>query len=377
MIVRHFGYVPDSLLEHVFEQRPAEFDSFSTDIGAKLGGTLYVPGTKPDLGQSLIRLGAKGTVALVVCWEDSIPTTDLELARTNLLQALRVVQTARSASLPLMFCRPRAPTDLEVISDCDPSGLLSGVVLPKFDPRHAESWFHAVRAAGRNWTVMPILESAAMADPSVRVQWLADSQAALRRSPTPVAAVRLGGVDLLGCLGIRRARHLTAYDYGPLRDAISDTLGVFGCANPGLPISAPVWEHLPTATWASGPLRAATTVGHGLLARELRLDQAHGLCGKTAVHPGQVTLINAHHTVSHEDYEDAVAVLQGGGAARSVYGTRMNESQPHRLWAERTVRRAADFGVRRREVSVAELVRRLALQPTSSRDRQHSEAPRG
>ena len=46
----------------------------------------------------------------------------------------------------------------------------------------------------------------------------------------------------------------------------------------------------------------------------------------------------------------------GGGVKASSYGNKMNESKPHRTWAERTQLRARAFGVARPGVSFVELL---------------------
>ena len=84
------------------------------------------------------------------------------------------------------------------------------------------------------------------------------------------------------------------------------------------------------------------------LIREVTLDRANGLIGKTVIHPSHVAAVNALSVVSHEEYLDAIDILGtagGGGVASSAYGNKMNESKPHTAWARRTVLRARVFGV--------------------------------
>ncbi|MGV1004805.1 MAG: HpcH/HpaI aldolase/citrate lyase family protein [Candidatus Nanopelagicales bacterium] len=85
--------------------------------------------------------------------------------------------------------------------------------------------------------------------------------------------------------------------------------------------------------------------GLDVLTEELALDRAHGLVGKTAIHPSQVALINSWQAVSHEEYVDALAVLANEGASASDYSNKMNESGPHRSWARQVTHRAAVAGV--------------------------------
>jgi citrate lyase beta subunit len=86
------------------------------------------------------------------------------------------------------------------------------------------------------------------------------------------------------------------------------------------------------------------------LIREVLLDRANGMTGKSVIHPDQAAIVNALQVVTDEEYRDAqqIAATGGsGGAAASEYRNKMNESRPHTVWAHRTLRRAAAFGVTR------------------------------
>ena len=95
------------------------------------------------------------------------------------------------------------------------------------------------------------------------------------------------------------------------------------------------------------------------LIREVQLDQANGLEGKTAIHPSHVAVVNALSVVSYEEYRDATDVLARRpgqrGAARPGTGNKMNEIRPHTAWARRTLLRSRVFGV-----AAEHLVRRPA-----------------
>ncbi|WP_175087908.1 HpcH/HpaI aldolase/citrate lyase family protein, partial [Candidatus Frankia nodulisporulans] len=90
------------------------------------------------------------------------------------------------------------------------------------------------------------------------------------------------------------------------------------------------------------------------LIREVVLDRANGLCGKTVIHPSHIPAVHALQVVSQEEYADAETILTGnaqtgnaGGVRRSAYANKMNELGPHRAWAEAVLRRARAFGVLR------------------------------
>lgn len=65
------------------------------------------------------------------------------------------------------------------------------------------------------------------------------------------------------------------------------------------------------------------------------------------IHPDHVAPVHSLLVVTHEEYDDAQAVLDstGGGASSSSYRNKMNEAGPHREWARAVLRRAEAFGV--------------------------------
>jgi citrate lyase beta subunit len=99
----------------------------------------------------------------------------------------------------------------------------------------------------------------------------------------------------------------------------------------------------------------------GLL-RELSLDRANGMFGKTVIHPNHVAAVHALAVVTHEEYQDATDVIasEAGGVRASEYGNKMNEPRPHRIWAEQVLRRARVFGVANPGVTFVDLLTVLA-----------------
>ena len=96
------------------------------------------------------------------------------------------------------------------------------------------------------------------------------------------------------------------------------------------------------------------------LIREVVLDRANGLVGKTVIHPSHVPVVHALSVVTHEEHVDAVAILgaaeAGGGAVGSDFGNKMNEANPHRAWAEKVLRNASAFGVAAEDTSFVDLL---------------------
>ena len=100
------------------------------------------------------------------------------------------------------------------------------------------------------------------------------------------------------------------------------------------------------------------------LLREVLLDRANGLHGKTVIHPTHVTIVNALHAVSREEHDDALTVLMArgrGGALASSSHNKMNEVGPHELWAAQLLARARAYGVLASPDAVLELLHRGRL----------------
>ena len=173
--------------------------------------------------------------------------------------------------------------------------------------------------------------------------------------------------------GLRRSRDLTVYNVKVVANIIGDVVNIFGRPADGWVISGPVWEHFvntervlrpqlrstPFEARNEGALRQRILMENldGLI-REIELDQANGLLGKTVIHPSHVPVVHSLSVVSHEEYLDALDIAgdAGGGAKASSYGNKMNEAKPHRAWAERTLLRARAFGVANPGVSFVELL---------------------
>jgi citrate lyase beta subunit len=137
-----------------------------------------------------------------------------------------------------------------------------------------------------------------------------------------ILALRIGGNDLLALLGIRRPRDRTLYRT-PLGLTIANLVTVF--KPHGFELTAPVFEHLDCPE---------------ILEEELGEDLAHGLCGKTAIHPDQLPLIDSRFRVSPSDLEAAQRILDEDRAVFK-FGGSMCELATHSAWAEHIVGRAA------------------------------------
>lgn len=380
--MRHFGHISPTAREGLFFREPCVFDADSSSrmLSVALGATLYSPATRPRLADDVIKQAGQGVVSMVLCLEDSIDDSEVVGAEANLVRQFADLGT-RDAELPLLFVRVREP---EQISDLvrrlgSSVRLLSGFVLPKFTEERGELFLEALTAAeedsGHRLFAMPVLESPELLHLETRGETLRGIARTVDKHRERILALRLGVTDFCSAYGLRRAPDMTAYDVQIVGAVIGDVVNVLGRADgTGFTITGPVWEYFRLQERMFKPqLRRSPFMGqaeelrtalieHDLdgLLREIDLDRANGLLGKTCIHPSHVLPVHALSVVSHEEYSDAQDILRpergGGGVLRSAYTNKMNEVKPHRAWAERTLQRAEVFGVAREDVGFVELL---------------------
>jgi citrate lyase beta subunit len=380
--MRHFGHISPAVREGLFFREPREFSAGSSSqmLSAALGATLYSPATRPRLADDVIKQAGRGVVSMVLCLEDSIDDAEVVGAEANLVRQFAGLE-ARVTDVPLLFIRVREP---EQISDLvrrlgSSVRLLSGFVLPKFTEERGELFLEALTEAeadsGHRLFAMPVLESPELLHLETRVETLRGIARAVDKYRERILALRLGVTDFCSAYGLRRSPDMTAYDVQIVGAVIGDVVNVLGRADgTGFTITGPVWEYFRLQERMFKPqLRRSpfmgqaeelrtTLIEHDLdgLLREIELDRANGLLGKTCIHPSHVLPVHALSVVSHEEYSDAQDILRpergGGGVLRSAYTNKMNEVKPHRAWAERTLQRAEVFGVAREDVGFVELL---------------------
>jgi len=386
--MRHFSQLDAETRERLFLREPTEFDRSSDPsvLSTALGATLYSPATRPRLYDDIRKQAAHGVVSMVLCLEDAIDDSEVDAAEANLVRQLPLLldRVEAGEQLPLLFVRVRRPE--QIISLADRLGpalaVLSGFVMPKFTEQSGLPFLEAldqVRAAtGRRLFAMPVLESPELAHLETRRETLAGISLVLEKHREQVLAVRLGVTDLSSAYGLRRPPDLTAYDVQLVASVIGDVVNVLGRADgTGYTVTGPVWEYFPVQERKFKPQLRSTPfagteppteevrrklIAHDLdgLIREIELDRANGLLGKTCIHPSHVPVVNALSVVTHEEFCDAADILHqdrsGGGVLRSAYTNKMNEVKPHRAWAQRVMLRASVFGVAREGVTFAELL---------------------
>lgn len=399
--MRHFGHISPTVREGLFFREPCTFtaDSPARMLSVALGATLYSPATRPSLADDVLKQAARGVVSMVMCLEDSIDDAEVTDAEANLIRQFAALAARGSdpepalpgqadagstpgADIPLLFIRVREPAQItDLVRRLGESvRMLSGFVLPKFTEergrRFLEALAEAETACGRRLFAMPVLESPELLHLETRGEILQGIARSVDKYRDRVLALRLGVTDFCSAYGLRRTPDMTAYDVHIIGSVIADVVNVLGRADgTGFTITGPVWEYFrrqermfkpqlrrsPFLEGRAEELRTAL-IEHDLdgLLREIELDRANGLLGKTCIHPSHVAPVHALSVVSHEEFTDAQDILSpergGGGVLRSAYTNKMNEVKPHRAWAERTLQRAEVFGVAREDVGFVDLL---------------------
>ncbi|WP_205843651.1 HpcH/HpaI aldolase/citrate lyase family protein [Nakamurella deserti] len=367
--MRHFDQLPPDVRAQLFAREPEEF-GLDTDIpllSRALGATLYVPGTRPDLSAAVRKAIAGGVRSMVIDLEDAVEDGRVGDALRQARESL--AELSSTGVDALIFVRVRSADHIVDITSSGTAAELSalaGFVLPKFSPgtggKHLEAVRESGRLLGRRILGMPVIETPEVIFRESRIESLTQIRAILREYREEVLAVRFGATDLCGLYGIRRDRDLSIYDVRVVADLISDAvnqLGREGAEN--FTISGPVWEYFSNHERMFRPqLRATpfvesdeTQLRHRLitkdfddLIREVVLDRANGLHGKTVIHPSHAAPVHALSVVSSEEFSDASDILASGtGVRASEYRDKMNEARPHRFWAEQIMLRARAFGV--------------------------------
>ncbi len=383
--MRHFDQLAEATRQALFHCQPEPFDRDSERavLAHALGATLYVPATRPDLAGTVRRRAAAGARSMVIDLEDAIadPTVDAAVGSTGRVLA----QLGDEPPDSLLFVRVRSAAHIRELALALGSGqrIVSGFVLPKFSTKTGEEYLQAVgeidaRSAHPVYA-MPVLETREVLYRETREAELIGIRELLHRYRPSVLSVRIGATDLCGLFGIRRDRDLSIYDVGVAADLITQVVNQLGRTDgTGFAVTGPVWEYFanherilrpqlrqtPFADRHADDLRSALMSRDldGLM-REIILDRANGLTGKSVIHPSHIPPVHALSVVPHEEYEDARDIIEpesaDGGVRASGYRNKMNEMRPHRAWAERTLLRARVFGAARPGISHIDILTAL------------------
>jgi citrate lyase beta subunit len=293
-----------------------------------LGASMYVPTTREVRNLVEIASGEKYPElrSVIFCTEDAVREDELNAAMENLKQALRKFPEGGDQR-PMRFIRVRSPHVLGRCLGFKGIEKVDGFVLPKVTARTLPSYLGELADASR-FSLMPTLETCEVFDPKKRAG-LRDILMEEKVKPR-ILCLRIGGNDLLHCLSLRRPKDRTIYDT-PIGKLIGDLAREFIPAGFGL--TAPVFE-------------LTCESFRPLLEEEIRQDLAHGLFGKTAIHPNQIPVIEAMYRVDEQDLEEARHIVKDDAPAVFKMGGRMCEPTTHSRWARRMIAQAEIYGTR-------------------------------
>lgn len=362
--ITHFAsFSPET--KALFHLLPETIGADDPILPIALGGFLYTPSIKDNLLGSLRKSKSADIAAISICLEDATPHERLEEGEDNLINALtRIHEEGLEEDVPLLFVRVRTPQHLR--SFCEKAGVealrvLTGFVFPKFTLSKADAYMvHLDRISaevGKTMRFMPVLESPSLIHEESALGQLIGMKDILFSRPSSYLMSRMGATDLSSVYGVRRNREQTIYDLPLINNALMRIVNVLGRGD-GHYVSGAVFEHFESQRLFVPTLRrslfqkpkARTNLihtGDETFIREVTLDKANGITGKTVIHPRHARMWNILNVVTYEDYCDATDVLRAAdsGVIKSSYGNKMNEISPHTRWAQKIADTARVFGV--------------------------------
>jgi len=291
-----------------------------------MGASLYVPANHKNLLAIANGELLPNARSLIFCTEDAVSEEALGYALFNLQLTLENMHPSCRTD---RFVRVRNTDVLKRVLAMHGSEKLTGFVIPKASAENFHDYFDMLRDTKH--LLMPTLETAEVfCDDAMR-----DLRSILLAPEVKprILALRIGGNDLLALLGLRRPRSVSIYQT-PLGSVIAKLVIIF--KPHGFELTAPVFEYLDLPE---------------LLDQEVIQDLAHGLVGKTAIHPDQIEEIECHYRVSNSDMESASAILNVNSPAVFKMHNAMCEIATHKAWAIRTLERSELFGQHSHEAS--------------------------
>ncbi|MEH7251121.1 HpcH/HpaI aldolase/citrate lyase family protein [Neobacillus niacini] len=378
--MKFFTYFYENELETMFFQKPKSFNKYSGRelLSYGLGATLYMPATRPNIHQELLSKKHEGLTSLVIDLEDAVGDIELEKAEVLLVHELLKLYGEFNKNfltiddLPLMFIRIRNLEQLKRIKEQlgDAIQLLTGVVLPKFSSDSGEALLTEVvniHTEHNPFYAMPILETDKIIHKETRMTELTEIKQLLDQYKDNILNVRIGATDFCGVYGIRRSVDTTVYEIAVLRDCIADIINVFQRSESPYVISGPVWEYFSSKPRMLKPQLRQTPFrerygDEGLkwraelidqnldgLIREVLMDIANGLTGKTIIHPTHIKAVQALNVVTYEEYIDACTIVESenseNGVKKSNFSNKMNEIKTHLFWAKKIILKSQLYGV--------------------------------
>lgn len=354
-----------------FISQPIDFDKYTDRelLQYCLGATMYTPATR-DIYNLIINKKRIELTSLVMCFEDAIQEDQVSEAEVNILSFFDKLENAiidkkiHVEDIPLLIIRVRSLEQfINFTARIKTSHfkLITAFNFPKILSSNAKEYFdHLVylnEISNEILYGMPILESPDIVFKETRDTELKKMLDILTFYHKYILNIRIGATDFSSLFGIRRRIQHTIYDIMLVRDTLSDILNYFTRSNKNFIVSAPVWEYFDNNEefnmhyneyYISDIISHKPVFNTALdgLIREILMDKENGFIGKTIIHPTHIKYVNALYSVTKEEYEDAMQILQtSGGVIKSSKNNKMNEINPHKSWAEKTLALAKVYGV--------------------------------
>ena len=387
--MRHFSHIDEDNLSKIFYKNPISFNNKldKSLLPMALGAAMYTPATNEKLSETIIKNKYKELISHVWCLEDAIGELEVDFAIENLFNQIDMIEKAinnkelSKDNIPLIFVRVRSVQQLELLLDKgEKLRILAGFNLPKFCSKNGDKYLSLIEEANRkyetNFYAMPILESSEIMYQETRREELIKIKTIIDGYKDIVLNIRVGGTDFSSLFGMRRGVDFTIYDISVINHCISDIINLFGRATEDYTISGCVWEYFPDNNRLLKPqLRQTPFLNQkndeiGLdkrneiisketdgLIKEIILDKANGIVGKTIIHPSHIRYVNALQVVTYEEYMDATNIIekQNSGVCKSNSGNKMNEMGPHTNWAKKILKKAEVYGVLKEDAEYVNL----------------------
>ncbi|WP_108482238.1 HpcH/HpaI aldolase/citrate lyase family protein [Oceaniglobus ichthyenteri] len=283
-----------------------------------LGATLYMPIVHHRVPAYLRGEVDFPSPSVVLCLEDALAEDDVVRGIATLKTLLNQGPVVSNTQV---FVRPRSLEMALELAEFAGIEHIEGFVAPKILPQTAPAWMDLGKSA--NLRIMPTVESAQFFDPG-RITAL--KEAFDDHDRHRIAAIRLGGNDLLAAMALRRQSGITSWE-GPLAWVLAMASSMLISA--GYPVAAPVFDIIADIE---------------TLRREVAQDVAAGFVSKTAIHPAQVMHIQEAFQVSDAELAQARAILDNRASAVFQIGGVMCEPSTHTAWAHRILARSALCG---------------------------------
>lgn len=388
--MKHFMQLTEESLKELFFLRATSVNTSEKEmLASSLGASIYCPLDSDNVIERLKKLEKYGATSIILDLEDGIDFQKLEFAEENLKKVLDYIEKLEqnNKNHPYFFVRPRSPYHLaDLLKRLGHSmRFLTGAALPKFEGstsnKQDESQKFEASASGYNYLSvikkfnqsldsghsifggMPIIESESIANVLFRLSELGALRELANKFHDVILCFRVGATDISAFYGIRRSKDFTIYQSQLLSNPLIDVVSVLSDSlnENSFYVSGAVWEHFsnkdrlfkpqlrasPFEKRESNKLRTKLLLDDmdGLI-REVELDKINGFFGKTVIHPSHIALVNSLYVVPYEEYQDALDVLsRETGVGTSENHDKMNESAPHRNWAEKIMLRAQIYGV--------------------------------